>query len=1079
MASSSSSSSPTYHSIPPITHQRDVFPQQITALAFDPVSDTLWSGSNSGQLSAFYSVLGLRGVSFRVGGTLAVKKIAVDDAVVRACCVAGEGVGCWSKGGLNKWYYRTPMAVTTFSHTVQSSTLAAATPSPELVLLNALTGAPTRIATVPAVVNQLHFASSSLLLTGGSDGFLRCHDPRTGLRVASGESAVRAHASEVQGLQSNGNVVYTTGWALRSGHPVPDPLVKLYDLRTMKALPPVVFPTGPAFINVLPRSSASLVLVSNQGLVNIVDTVNPSNVEFYQLDTPAFISSAAVSPTGAFMAFGDADGVVHLLTAADETVPFNGFEGQPVEWADAPEPLPDINWTDSTPLNTIGLPHYSSLLLSSYTPALVPRPPGPPPKIPPQILAAMKTNDNVAYAPLPRELRGTRNMVRASPTEARGRFRSAKTSGGTEDTPDAGFGAGDDVPRAYRRVEIEYSRFGVEDFDFGFYNKTEYSGLETHILNSYTNALLQVMHYAMPVRALAKSHITTDCAREHCLLCELGFVVRMLEDAHGTNCQSSNFCKAAGFLAQSVNAIELIDYGRDGPELDYAHTIQSFHRFFLDRLVLESTSPPHPVLLPAAFEPDDAPSPVTQLLGLDARTVSVCGSCKARREKRSVTHVLDAVYPRKVRYPPSAGTLTFSQLLTASLARAITHKAHCGACRHYAAFESSRAIAPADLPPFLALNANAHDEDAADTWRDRRGERFLSARVDVAPVEGEEAVEYEIRSIVCKIVAKDKRSHLVALVKVPEAEDPFNSAWYLFNDFLVQNISEDEALSFPGAWKVPAILYLERVDVRGALDLSCLPEKIDMSILSRDTSISLNRDPSLIKHAPLEPYELPTPGTVVAIDAEFVMMQREEVDLRSDGTKTVLRPPRLSLARVSVLRGGGAKEGVPLIDDHIHTSEMIVDYLTEFSGINFGDLDPMVSRFTLTPLKTVYKKLRLLVDSGCIFIGHGLSKDFRIINIFVPPERVIDTVDLYFIRARQRRLSLRFLAWVVLGEVIQEHTHDSIEDARTALRLYKAFQELEANGEFDTKLEEIYREGQKAVRFLVPILPVWADTYVS
>lgn len=47
----------------------------------------------------------------------------------------------------------------------------------------------------------------------------------------------------------------------------------------------------------------------------------------------------------------------------------------------------------------------------------------------------------------------------------------------------------------------------------------------------------------------------------------------------------------------------------------------------------------------------------------------------------------------------------------------------------------------------------------------------------------------------------------------------------------------------------------------------------------------------------------------------------------------MLRPARLSLARVSVLRGDGPKEGVPFIDDHIHTSEEIVDYLTEFSGI--------------------------------------------------------------------------------------------------------------------------------------------------
>lgn len=67
-----------------------------------------------------------------------------------------------------------------------------------------------------------------------------------------------------------------------------------------------------------------------------------------QLDTPAFVGSAAVSPTGAYMAFGDSDGLIHILTAANEDMPFNGYEGQPVQWADSPEPLPEIDWTDST-----------------------------------------------------------------------------------------------------------------------------------------------------------------------------------------------------------------------------------------------------------------------------------------------------------------------------------------------------------------------------------------------------------------------------------------------------------------------------------------------------------------------------------------------------------------------------------------------------------------------------------------------------------------------------------------------------------------------------------------------------------
>ena len=53
------------------------------------------------------------------------------------------------------------------------------------------------------------------------------------------------------------------------------------------------------------------------------------------------------------------------------------------------------------------------------------------------------------------------------------------------------------------------------------------------------------------------------------------------------------------------------------------------------------------------------------------------------------------------------------------------------------------------------------------------------------------------------------------------------------------------------------------------------------------------------------------------------------------------------------------------------------------NSIADGDLDPTLSRYTLTPLKVVYKKLRLLVDSGCIFIGHGLSKDFRIISAYL------------------------------------------------------------------------------------------------
>lgn len=52
--------------------------------------------------------------------------------------------------------------------------------------------------------------------------------------------------------------------------------------------------------------------------------------------------------------------------------------------------------------------------------------------------------------------------------------------------------------------------------------------------------------------------------------------------------------------------------------------------------------------------------------------------------------------------------------------------------------------------------------------------------------------------------------------------------------------------------------------------------------------------------------------------------------------------------------------------------------------------------------------------------------------------KVVDTVELFHFK-RQRKLSLRFLAGRLLGLGIQQGTHDSIVDARTALQLFQVW----------------------------------------
>lgn len=76
----------------------------------------------------------------------------------------------------------------------------------------------------------------------------------------------------------------TSDSRLRHSHPFPDPLVKIYDLRTMRPLPPIPFSAGPAFIHSMPNRSSSLAVISSTGLVNVVDAANSSAAnEFYQV----------------------------------------------------------------------------------------------------------------------------------------------------------------------------------------------------------------------------------------------------------------------------------------------------------------------------------------------------------------------------------------------------------------------------------------------------------------------------------------------------------------------------------------------------------------------------------------------------------------------------------------------------------------------------------------------------------------------------------------------------------------------------------------------------------------------------
>lgn len=75
---------------------------------------------------------------------------------------------------------------------------------------------------------------------------------------------------------------------------------------------------------------------------------------------------------------------------------------------------------------------------------------------------------------------------------------------------------------------------------------------------------------------------------------------------------------------------------------------------------------------------------------------------------------------------------------------------------------------------------------------------------------------------------------------------------------------------------------------------------------------------------------------------------------------------------------------------------------------------------------------------------------------------MVDTVNLFWIPGA-RRLSLRFLAWHLLGDRManrMEDKHDSIEDAQTALALFRKYLELHTAGVVDETLQHLYDMGR-------------------
>ena len=147
------------------------------------------------------------------------------------------------------------------------------------------------------------------------------------------------------------------------------------------------------------------------------------------------------------------------------------------------------------------------------------------------------------------------------------------------------------------------------------------------------------------------------------------------------------------------------------------------------------------------------------------------------------------------------------------------------------------------------------------------------------------------------------------------------------------------------------------------------------------------------------------------------------------------------MARLSLVRVDGS-----VVFDARCAQTEVSNYLTEYSGIEPGDLDLQSSKYPLFSSKSFTLLIMTLDQRNHTIIGHGLPSDFSVLNHVC--SSVIDTRELYWHRVhgvkKSRSFSLQFLAQELLGETIQQITHDSVEDARMAVELWLFIKDLDA-----------------------------------
>uniref|UniRef100_A0A0N4ZEZ2 Exonuclease domain-containing protein n=1 Tax=Parastrongyloides trichosuri TaxID=131310 RepID=A0A0N4ZEZ2_PARTI len=552
------------------------------------------------------------------------------------------------------------------------------------------------------------------------------------------------------------------------------------------------------------------------------------------------------------------------------------------------------------------------------------------------------------------------------------------------------------------------------DMDSERYNKSGMVSLICDESAPYINCVIQALHQVMPIRNLFEQHI---CKNDPCLSCELNFQFRLMSPNRGNGIASiKNFVRAfesfeahrkielmGGTLRDHIctfieNILEIT-----GKELDYTFSDELIEKVKVNKFrVFGKLESPKQCIIKLDYSVWNEGTKLGQLIDL-------INPMAKESDVIVLFPQISSAHLKKIQVIFERGS--YWNYINCKHGQDCINKN----CRYKHPSGKERIVEKA------LGELNYEEISLPQSIRVINQNYILESAIFVMGDGINDPIKNSTHSI---SIAKDFHK---------QTEDNIN--WIVFSSHATGPITKPDAFACNLEYKVPvAVFYMK--SKRENVNMTECKIEIPKDVFWAFPNLANNTDERYIDREKFNNLE---DNRAVALDAEFISVDKTD-NIKSD-----------EIGRISVV---GENLDV-IIDDYIHIGPSTVnDYKTSVSGIVEGDLNPETTTKHLTTLKVAYLKILYLVEHNFHFIGHGLCNDFNVLNIWVNEIQISDTVKLCRLHLKPM-LPLKKLAYKFLDKLVQVDTHDSVEDAKTALEVYRKYETL-TDYEKNEFLNEIY-----------------------